>query len=51
VVRSRREIARFFDGLELLEPGVVPISQWRPDPSRIGVPAEVSGTGGVGRKP
>ncbi|MEV0111049.1 SAM-dependent methyltransferase [Nocardia sp. NPDC050799] len=28
--RSRAEFARFFDGLELLEPGVVVANQWRP---------------------
>ena len=30
-LRSNAEIARFFDGLELLEPGVVQLPQWRPD--------------------
>jgi S-adenosyl methyltransferase len=29
--RSREQVARFFDGLELIEPGLVPISRWRPD--------------------
>jgi hypothetical protein len=29
--RSRAEVTSFFDGLELVEPGVVPIQQWRPD--------------------
>lgn len=29
--RTRRQFARFFDGLELLSPGIVPISRWRPD--------------------
>ncbi len=29
--RSRDEIARFLDGLELVEPGLVRINQWRPD--------------------
>jgi hypothetical protein len=28
--RSRAEIARFFDGLDLLEPGLVSPGQWRP---------------------
>ncbi|MFQ6226580.1 SAM-dependent methyltransferase [Nocardia sp. NPDC002869] len=28
--RSRAESARFFDGPELLEPGVVVADQWRP---------------------
>ncbi|GGO94054.1 SAM-dependent methyltransferase [Wenjunlia tyrosinilytica] len=29
--RSREEISRFFDGWELIEPGIVPSSKWRPD--------------------
>ncbi|MGH3978322.1 MAG: SAM-dependent methyltransferase [Pseudonocardiaceae bacterium] len=49
--RSRQELTRFFDRLELLEPGVVSSSLWRPDPSVIGVPGEVFNFGGVGRKP
>jgi hypothetical protein len=28
--RSHAEVARFFDGLELIEPGVVPVQEWRP---------------------
>jgi hypothetical protein len=31
--RERAEIARFFDGFELVEPGLVTIDRWRPDPS------------------
>jgi hypothetical protein len=49
--RSRQELLRFFDGLELLEPGVVSASLWRPDPSVIGTLVEVFNFGGVGRKP
>jgi O-methyltransferase involved in polyketide biosynthesis len=30
--RSRQELLRFYDGLELAEPGLVPIPFWRPDP-------------------
>jgi trans-aconitate methyltransferase len=29
--RSREQVTSFFDGLDLIEPGVVPIQQWRPD--------------------
>jgi O-methyltransferase involved in polyketide biosynthesis len=29
--RSAADIARFFDGLRLIEPGVVPCNRWRPD--------------------
>lgn len=31
VRRTRDEIAKFFDGLELVEPGLVPMPQWRPE--------------------
>jgi hypothetical protein len=50
-VRSSQEIARFFDRLELIEPGVVSVPLWRPDPHQIGVPTEVNTFGGIGRKP
>ena len=29
ILRSRREFERFFDGLEMVEPGVVPLPEWR----------------------
>lgn len=52
VVRSRDEIARFFDGLDMVEPGLVPIDEWRPDggtppPAGRRVPPIF---GGLGRK-
>ncbi|MBV8995348.1 MAG: SAM-dependent methyltransferase [Pseudonocardiales bacterium] len=50
VARSRQELIRFFDGLELLEPGVVACSRWRPDPLEIGAPVEVFHFSGVGTK-
>lgn len=31
VPRSKREVERFFTGLELVEPGVVPVLAWHPD--------------------
>ena len=31
-LRSPAQIAAFFDGLELIEPGLVPCPRWRPDP-------------------
>jgi SAM-dependent methyltransferase len=40
-MRSRADIRRFFDGLELVEPGLVYVSQWRPD-SPADVPADPS---------
>jgi S-adenosyl methyltransferase len=30
-LRGRQETERFFAGLELIEPGVVPVAEWRPD--------------------
>lgn len=52
-MRSKTEVTRFFDGLELVDPGVVPIDQWRPEdwptPSEDRVPAHH--WGGVARKP
>ena len=48
--RSRDEFARFFDGLELVEPGVVPIDQWRPDQWPI-TPEGRHHFGAVARKP
>jgi S-adenosyl methyltransferase len=50
-LRSPDRIARFFDGLELVEPGVVSPPQWRPEPSPSGLPAEIDSRCGVGRKP
>ena len=50
-LRSPDRIARFFDGLELVEPGVVSPPRWRPDPSSSGLPAEIDSFCGVGRKP
>ena len=49
VNRSSQQLARLFEGLEMLEPGLVPITQWRPDPAAE-APA-VDAYGGVGRKP
>ena len=49
-VRRPDQIARFFDGLELVEPGVVPVQQWRPDDTSIDPPKDLVNLGGVGRK-
>jgi S-adenosyl methyltransferase len=50
-LRSPDRIARFFDGLELVEPGVVSPPRWRPEPSPSGLPPEIDSACGVGRKP
>jgi hypothetical protein len=49
-VRGQEQIARFFDGMELVEPGVVPIQQWRPDPTLSSAPKELTNMGGVAKK-
>jgi len=50
VVRDKAATARFFDGLELLEPGVVPVARWRPD-SDLTAARPSSMWCGVARKP
>jgi hypothetical protein len=50
-LRGIEQIARFFTGLELMEPGIVSCPRWRPEAHPFGVPAEVNTFGGVGRKP
>jgi hypothetical protein len=50
-VRAAEQIESFFDGLELVEPGVVQITRWRPEHNAFGEAAEVSELGGVARKP
>ena len=48
-LRSPEQFTRFFEGLELVEPGVVPVPHWRPDPDAETV--EIYSYCGVGRKP
>ena len=48
--RTPEQVTRFFDGLDLLEPGVVSCSRWRPETTPWGEPAEVAMYGGVGKK-
>jgi len=50
VLRSRDELLPFFHGVQLLDPGVVTCSHWRPDPDTDHVTEAVPHYGGVGRK-
>jgi O-methyltransferase involved in polyketide biosynthesis len=50
-LRTPEQIAGFFEGLELVEPGLVSVPRWRPDPADGEPPAELDAFGGVGRKP
>ncbi|NEB95370.1 SAM-dependent methyltransferase [Streptomyces bauhiniae] len=48
--RTPKDVTRFFDGLELLEPGVVSCSRWRPEDAGDTEQEEVAMFGGVARK-
>ncbi|GAA2406440.1 SAM-dependent methyltransferase [Streptomyces glaucosporus] len=51
ILRSRSEVERFFDGFEMVEPGLVAMPNWRPDgPVDQEDPVVFTGFGGVGRK-
>ncbi len=50
-LRSHAEVARFFDGLEMVEPGLVQLHRWRPDPGDVGLDRDVPAYAGIGRKP
>jgi S-adenosyl methyltransferase len=49
-LRTRAEILRFFDGLELLEPGLVQVHRWRPGLAASGHNQEAAGYCGLARK-
>jgi S-adenosyl methyltransferase len=52
LMRSHDQVSDFFDGLELVEPGVVSVDQWRPDATQPPAAAEPAPFWcGVGRKP
>ena len=48
--RSREQVTALFAGLDLLDPGVVPVSKWRPD-TDVAANAVTTLWGGVARKP
>lgn len=50
-VRTKAEVEALFQGLELVEPGVVYLPQWRPDLTGVTEPPEsIWAVGGIGRK-
>jgi hypothetical protein len=49
-LRSRTDLLRLFDRVDLLEPGLVSCSRWRPEAAQEEI-ADVTHFGGVGRKP
>jgi hypothetical protein len=48
-MRDREQVARFFAGTDLVEPGLVPVEEWRSEPSPTD-PRRSSLWGSVGRK-
>jgi hypothetical protein len=50
-LRTPGQIAGFFDGLELVEPGVVTLTDWRLETTPFAEPEDVPGMCGVGKKP
>jgi hypothetical protein len=50
-LRSPEQVAEFFDGLELVDPGLVTLARWRPETTPFPEQDEVPGMCGVGRKP
>ena len=50
--RTRQEILAYFGDLDLIEPGLVPLAEWRPGPGAIRQPDSVnrSSLGGLARK-
>ncbi|MFD0687298.1 SAM-dependent methyltransferase [Actinomadura fibrosa] len=49
--RTREGVTAFFSGLDLLDPGVVPVQDWRPDDGDAPPSATTGMWGGVARKP
>ena len=52
-MRTRDQVVALFDGWELVEPGVVYLPQWRPEPGTPPMerPERMTGLAGVGRQP
>jgi SAM-dependent methyltransferase len=47
-LRTKDEVAAYFEGLELVEPGLVYLGEWRPEPDVMG--KAIWAVGGVGKK-
>ena len=49
-LRAPEQIKRFFEGLEAVEPGIVPIQEWRPDELTAQLPADIDAWAGMAVK-
>jgi S-adenosyl methyltransferase len=50
-LRDRDQVTRWFNGLELIEPGIVEVHRWRPAPGDPDYPEGLPLLGAVARKP
>lgn len=50
-LRSLEQITRFFEGMDILDPGVVSLPRWRPEPGLGGKPPLLDALCGIARKP
>ena len=50
-LRTHQQIASFFDGLDLLEPGLVQVHRWQPGSIALGSDDQIAAYAGLARKP
>jgi O-methyltransferase involved in polyketide biosynthesis len=50
-LRSPAQLGQCFEGLEMVDPGLVPITQWRPDTVDVGTVTPIDAYGAVACKP
>jgi hypothetical protein len=51
LLRSPEQIGQCFEGLEIVDPGLVSLTQWRPDAIVVGKAEPIDAYGAVARKP
>ena len=49
-LRTHEQVSRFFDGLDLVEPGLIQLHRWRPGPEGPYPDGDIANYGGIGRK-
>ena len=49
--RTRAAMARFFVGLAMIEPGLVPLNRWRPGPDEPALGKDIPAVAAIARKP
>ncbi|MGH3929872.1 MAG: SAM-dependent methyltransferase [Pseudonocardiaceae bacterium] len=51
LLRSPEQVGQCFEGLEMVDPGLVSITQWRPDTTEVGKVEPIDAYGAMARKP